>query len=207
MPWSVLGKDGEPAAQAPQAPPACGCGLNPLPLVSSFASEQLGGVGTEAERPVTTRWSGPCARRPPAGVGTEAARPATTCWSGHRGRVPGDRPLEWPQRPRARPLPAGVGTEAMWLATACWSGHRGHVHSDRLLEWAQSPRAWQLPTRVGTEAVRPAAPAPHTVPCGQCWPQGQFLMGAHTFLSAWESQGTPVRAPGLWSGAPTWGLQ
>ena len=30
------------------------CGLSLLPLVSSFASEQLGGVGTEAARPVTT---------------------------------------------------------------------------------------------------------------------------------------------------------
>lgn len=45
----------------------------------------------------------------------------------------------------------GVGTEAARLATACWSGHGGRM---------------------------PSCPHPCTVPFGQCWPQGQFLMGA-----------------------------
>ena len=128
-------------------------------------------------------------------------RPATACWSGHGGCAPSNHLLEWPQRPRAWRPPAGVATEAACPATARWSGHRGHVAGNRLLEWAQRPRAWQLPTRVGTEAVRPAAPAPHTVPCGQCWPQGQFLMGAPHVLVCLGVPGhpRPCPRPVVWS--------
>lgn len=57
------------------------CGLSLLPPVSSFAPEQLGGVGTEA------------------------ARPATARWSAHGGHAPGDCLLEWARRPHAHLTP------------------------------------------------------------------------------------------------------